>query len=1495
RPGGADDALDASGVSATGISVDSATATSVVLIADAGTTSGGNFKIAVQQLRWVDSTIGGDLSDRSISFVVNDGTGDGPASSTTLSITDLDFAPELDLNGAGGGTTNGYIVSENHAAFDLVPAATVVDIDSNIASLTITLTNPLDGSDEALTWTDSGNVTGSYASHVLSLTGSDTPAVYQTVLRSVQYRNTSEDPDGTQRVIEYIANDGIADSNEPWTHVTTNAVNDDPIVELDPPAVDYTGTFTEDGGAVAVMAVDAIIDDVDDATLPVAWVYGILGPDESLTADTTATSIVATMEGDGDLKLTGPDTPANFQKVLRTVTYDSTDQSPPDQVTFTVHVRDTDNKITAADITLDVIQDPDAPTLDLDTQSPGTGSEVTFTEGDPSAHVAQYATIDDIDSTNLSSLTLTLTNPLDGADEEIWIAGPNITVSGDTHAITLSGAFHVSTYKGDLSSLYYKNDSEAPDETQRMIEVQATDSDGISSVTTTALVNVVGSVDPPVVDLNGAAGGINAPGIQYYEDDVDTALLTTDVTLSDIDHTQWQRITIYEQTVLGMSFTLDATPVGDVTLDSQDGGRTLVLQGPASLTDLESTLESLTFTLHEDDPWETFLSLVVEADDGDTTRDAIAQVTIYEVNDLPEVDLDGVGTADTFAVTWTEGDAPVVLAPAPTITDPDDTTLTKLIVVLTNPETGDWLESGSHWFDGTDLDISALATLADYETALGATTFEVTGDDPVAGVRTIEVYGRNGADIGPTVSGTVTVVAANDPPFVDLDDLDPETTDWAAAFQEGDAPVKVSRNQLEISDPDDTAIEEMTVVITNISEAGEEILDADVAATAVSLAGDGTSTLTLTGPTSIADFETVLATITYEHTGEAPTEGDRTVTVTVDDGDATASADSVITVTGDNDVPVMDLDTGNAGVDVTFTTTEGDGTVDLIGSAVSLSDLDDTHFEQIEISLAAASTATFALAATATGGITVTTQDAGRGLLLSGPATLADFDAVLESVTFTMDDEDPPDLLFDLDVIASDGDDVVLAQVHATLTAVNDLPEVDLDGVGTDDTFAVTWTEGGAAVALAPAVTIADLDDGSLAEVQVTLTNPESDDRLLTGETSSWSSGTLRIQGARSLADYASVLAGVTFESQTEDPVTGVRDVEVIVKDLSGGWSSPVAGTITVVPTNDAPLVDLDSDVGGTDHATTFEEGDPPVRLYYGVISDVDDTQFVGVTVVITDVQEMGDEVLAADTGATAISSDWDSSSSTLSLTGAADLADYQSVLDALTYVHAGEDPTEGDRHVTVTVDDGEDTATATATVAITAVNDAPLMDLDIGTEGVGVAFSYTENDGTVDLIGSAVSLSDVDDTHFAEVEISLTVASTLAFALDATATGGIIVTPQDSGRGLLLSGPATLADFDAVLESVTFTMDDDDPPDLLFDFDVIASDGDAVVLAQVHATLTAVNDLPEVDLDGAGTDDAFAVTWTEGDAAVTLAPAVTISDLDHDSLNEVKVTLTDV
>ncbi|HIV72894.1 MAG TPA: DUF4347 domain-containing protein, partial [Candidatus Aquabacterium excrementipullorum] len=167
-----------------------------------------------------------------------------------LSVTYTPPAPpvvDLDANnstGATGPDSNKTFVENGGPVTIADSDATITDSDSTqLTGMTVTLGNPLNGALESLAATVTGtSITASYDSGtgVLTLSGTDTVANYQKVLRTITYNNLSEAPDTTTRFITVVATDGYTSSVTATAEITITAVNDAPTG-----SVSISGTPTQ--------------------------------------------------------------------------------------------------------------------------------------------------------------------------------------------------------------------------------------------------------------------------------------------------------------------------------------------------------------------------------------------------------------------------------------------------------------------------------------------------------------------------------------------------------------------------------------------------------------------------------------------------------------------------------------------------------------------------------------------------------------------------------------------------------------------------------------------------------------------------------------------------------------------------------------------------------------------------------------------------------------------------------------------------------------------------------------------------------------------------------------------------------------------------------------------------------------------------------------------------------------------------------------------------
>ena len=175
-----------------------------------GDAAGPNPTLTWAQLNTLGITNG--PSTFNVRVRVNDGYG-GVTTSPPTMFNVLNNPPAVDLNGAPAGTgfTSNWIAA-GPVNIAEAAGATIVDTESaNLISLTVALNSPHAG--DVLAATTVGSITQTFVNNTLTLSGSDSIANYQTVLRSVTYDNTAGGATVNVETANVVANDGTVNGN----------------------------------------------------------------------------------------------------------------------------------------------------------------------------------------------------------------------------------------------------------------------------------------------------------------------------------------------------------------------------------------------------------------------------------------------------------------------------------------------------------------------------------------------------------------------------------------------------------------------------------------------------------------------------------------------------------------------------------------------------------------------------------------------------------------------------------------------------------------------------------------------------------------------------------------------------------------------------------------------------------------------------------------------------------------------------------------------------------------------------------------------------------------------------------------------------------------------------------------------------------------------------------------------------------------------------------
>ena len=272
----------------------------------------------------------------------------------------------------------------------------------------------------------------------------------------------------------------------------------------------------------------------------------------------------------------------------------------------------------------------------------------------------------------------------------------------------------------------------------------------------------------------------------------------------------------------------------------------------------------------------------------------------------PVFDLNGAAGGTSYTTSWSNAGAVLVTDAAATVTDADTTNLTQLTVALASPHTGDTLAAnnaahpGIAWsFAGNTLTLSGSASQSDYTDILRTITYNNTSPPVGVGQVVLNFSASDG-----TLTSTTETTTINVADVVDLNGAAggtgfSNTYDGVTAANVADAA------NATVNGPGAANLTQMTVAISGTHTG--DVLAATLSGGITSTFASGT--LTLSGSSSVANYQAVLRTVKYSNT-VGP--GVDTITINVQGKDAT----NVLTNTATSTIslpPVLDLNGATTG------------------------------------------------------------------------------------------------------------------------------------------------------------------------------------------------------------------------------------------------------------------------------------------------------------------------------------------------------------------------------------------------------------------------------------------------------------------------------------------------------------------------------------------------------------------------------------------------------
>jgi len=480
-----------------------------------------------------------------------------------------------------------------------------------------------------------------------------TTTLVNAVLDAIQYANNNDSPpasidldvsldDGAPANAGQGSVAGHPAADTATVHVNITGTPEDiaPVLDLDGGggSIDNSAVYTENDGPVTLASGNTITDP-DDTDLEGATVQVTTGFQSGLDYLTVNGGTNGTISGitfnyvaaTGILTLTGTATLATYQSVLAQVGFESTSNSPGTSRTISWTVNDGSlNSSPAALTTVTITEVNDEPTLTA------TGTDPTYTENGAAADLFSGVTVTTPEAGQaLTSLTLTVTNVTDGADEILFFDGSdvaltngnmvtsatngltvNVTVSSGTATVTFSGASLTPAQVQTLvDGLTYRNAGENPTDADRVVTItelvdngsNASPNDNIATLSVSSTVDVAPVNDAALItgDIAGdvtEAGGVNngTPGTPTASGDLDS---------TDVDNADdvWQAVAAGGTTANGYgSYQLAADGGWTYTLNDNNAA-VQALTGAATLTDTfdaltgDGTAQTVTITIHAQD------------------------------------------------------------------------------------------------------------------------------------------------------------------------------------------------------------------------------------------------------------------------------------------------------------------------------------------------------------------------------------------------------------------------------------------------------------------------------------------------------------------------------------------------------------------------------------------------------------------------------------------------------------------------------------------------------------------------------------------------------------------------------------------------------------------------------------------------------------------------------------------------------------------------------
>jgi hypothetical protein len=603
-----------------------------------GAAGAAAYETALRSVTYENSSSNPSTATRTVSFRVTDaGLAASNVATRDMSLTG---APDVPVVTTSAGSSS---YTEGGSEVPLDSHLLVSDADDvNLEGATVRISSGFQAGDE-LVFVNQLGISGLYntGTGVLTLTGTASVSDYQAALRSVDYRHSGDNPQGS-KTVELVVTDGDAGSAPATRSIQVTPVNDAPQIATTGAALAYS----EGDGAVAVDGGLSVVDfdspQLDGATVQITSGFA---PAQDELGFVDQGGITGSYDDTtGTLTLSGAASVSNYELALRSVTYENSSDNPT-AATRTVTFQVTDSELaTGTPDTRDigVAGANDAPVVST------TAAPLAYTEGEPSTPLDPGVVVSDVDDANLEGATVRISSGFQLGDDLVFVnqVGISGVYNTGTGVLTLSGTASVTDYQTALRSIGFQSTNVAP-VTTKTVEFKADDGD-LDSNAATRQIEVTPVNSPPQVGAGGT--------LDYTENDPATAvssgLVVTEPEGEGLSGGSVSITALYQAGQDSLGWT-DNDPADNITLDAlNSSSRTIVLTGMDTAAHYQAALRAVTYENDSESPETAARTVAFSASDvlglTDIGTDTIAVTSVDDlpvaVNDSATVDEDASAT-----------------------------------------------------------------------------------------------------------------------------------------------------------------------------------------------------------------------------------------------------------------------------------------------------------------------------------------------------------------------------------------------------------------------------------------------------------------------------------------------------------------------------------------------------------------------------------------------------------------------------------------------------------------------------------------------------------------------------------------------------------------------------------------------------------------------------------------------------------------------------------